>query len=122
MSGPVDIALRELIREELRLILAGELAELRAFVRATCERPAMEPGGIDEPLITIKAASELAGVAPNTIRKWVARGMLARYGVGRVQRVLRSELLAAMRGRGVAPADGIVDLEARAREIRTRRK
>ena len=38
--------------------------------------------------ITIKKASELLTVHPNTIRNWIEAGILRRYQVGRGYRVL----------------------------------
>ena len=38
--------------------------------------------------ITIKQASELLNVHPNTIRNWIEAGILRRYQVGRGYRVL----------------------------------
>ena len=38
--------------------------------------------------ITIKAAAQLLGVHPNTIRNWIEAGILRRYQVGRGYRVL----------------------------------
>ncbi len=48
----------------------------------------IEPGD----LLKIEQAAELATVRPSTIRSWLGKGRLPKIKVGRLTRILRSDL------------------------------
>jgi excisionase family DNA binding protein len=65
---------------------------VRKVVREEISR-GREPAATDDVLLSVSAAARLAGVAPGTIRMWMASGKLRRYRAGRVLRARRSELM-----------------------------
>lgn len=77
----LEAALRRIVREELRAVLAETSAASSA--------PACE-------WLTVSEAAELARVSTKTVRNWIAGGELERHGVGRHARVARAELARRM--------------------------
>lgn len=82
------------IDELVRIAVRGELEPLREELRriaaaTTTARDAAE-------YLTVRDAAEFAKVNPCTIRDWLRRGLLPRHGSGKVVRIRRDELHAAM--------------------------
>jgi excisionase family DNA binding protein len=99
MSGSVDIAIRQLIREELRAVL-GE--ELRALLHAS------QDGATQETLpvyMSIEKAAAMLDVSPSTVRGWIKSGALPCHGTDRVWRVRLDELEAFLRAGAVSMHD-----------------
>ena len=108
MTGQLEIALRELLRDVVRDELRIALAEGRP-------RQAANPSSGSEPYLSITNAAQLADLAPNTIRTWIRDGRLPAHRAGRVLRVRRSDL-----EKFLAPEPAKhkkVDIAARAREL-----
>jgi excisionase family DNA binding protein len=74
--------LETVIRETVRLVLREEL-------RGALD--ALRPRGASE-YLTVAQAAEVAAVAPDTIRRWVAEARLPRHNAGRELRVRRDDL------------------------------
>lgn len=94
MSAPhlEEAVLRRILREELRALLA-------------------ESSAGDE-FLTLSAASKFSQLGISTLRAWIKSGRLPRYGEGRVVRVLRSDVTAALRAKSGEP-----DVEQQANAI-----
>ena len=107
MTGQLEAAFRELMRDVVRDEVRSALAESRPRQAATTA-----PG---EPYLSVANAAKLADLAPNTIRTWIRDGRLPAHRAGRVLRVRRSELESFL---AVAPPKHKkVDIAARARQI-----
>lgn len=77
MSLLDEAALRALIREEMRAVLA--------------EARVVPEGG----LLTLDQAAREFSTTPSTLRRWMAQGRLKRVGDGRNTRVRRSDVVEA---------------------------
>ena len=92
MSGErLDELLRSVVREEVCKALDEREAE-RAV--APAPRPHVSP------LIDTAEAAALAGVTPETIRRWIRNGQLTPRKAGRLFRIAREELMGLMRSTG----------------------
>lgn len=76
LGGIVRDSLRELVRAELRAVLA-EVTPMR---------------NVGDGYLSVSGAARHASVAPGTIRAWIRAGRLPARRAGRVFRVGRSEL------------------------------
>lgn len=72
-----ESALRALIRDEMRSVLA----EVRM--------------GPDSAMLTVSQAAQEFSTTPSTLRRWMAQGRLKRVGDGKNTRVRRSDVVAA---------------------------
>lgn len=95
---------------------------IRAIVREELARtqPAPEP----DVYLSPAAAAELAGVAPATIRRWVAEQRLPGYHAGRAIRIRRSELEALLASTGTRsrrPAAKLTPEQRARRDFGTRK-
>ena len=84
--GPVSFedALRRIIREEMRAVLREELA-------AQVPRDA---------LLTLEQAAQEFSISRDTLRRWMRTGRLRRRGAGKLTRVRREDVAAALQYRG----------------------
>lgn len=83
----IDDLLRDVVRKELEPLRE----ELRRLLSTN------NPGRDDADYLTVQEAADFAKVNPGTIRDWLKRGVLPRHGRGKVVRVRRDELHAAMK-------------------------
>jgi excisionase family DNA binding protein len=86
--------------EALALTLTVE--QLRALVREELARALARP---DSDVLSTEQAAEVAGLAPKTIREWVATGRLRATKRGRRLRIERGDLARAMAGDSPDPLD-----------------
>ena len=107
MTGQLESALRELMRDVVRDELRVALAEARP--RQAASVPSSEP------YLSVANAAQLADLAPNTIRTWIRDGRLPAHRAGRVLRVRRSDLEKFLAP--APPKHKRVDIAARAREL-----
>jgi excisionase family DNA binding protein len=92
--------LDDAIRETVQKAVAHEMEDLRRSIealkdsiRAVQGEPPAEYLGADE-------AAKVAGVQPQTVRRWVARGQLRGHRAGRLVRVRADELRAFLAAGG----------------------
>ena len=105
----LEETLRGLVRDVLR-------DELPGLLKAALPQVAASGAPVLDGYLATNAAARLAGVRPETIRRWIDAGDLPVHRAGRLVRVRRSELEAYL-ARGRKMADQPIDLEKRAREI-----
>ena len=82
------------IDELVRVAVRGELEPLREELRRMLSASAAGRDAAE--YITVQEAADFAKVNPCTIREWFKRGRLPRHAQGRIVRVRRDELHAAM--------------------------
>lgn len=95
----LEAIIRQTVRDVLREELRAALAELKP-------QPAGE-------FLTIRQASEVAKVAPDTLRRWIAAGRLRAHRAGRVLRIARPALeafLAEVPEGDLAPEAAVLNL------------
>ncbi len=114
--GPLEHAFAALVAELVRREIA---TEVRRLVR---EELAAGSGPGQALLLSQRAAAQLAGVAPSTIRSWQAGGLLSRGRRGRVDPVELRELLATGGPAGIRSAPAASELhQDELRQERARR-
>jgi len=81
------------IKSLLKALIA-EIAEIRITTQAIKKQ--MEQlhnvSITEKEFLTLEEASKLSGLAPKTLRKYVAKGILSRYGSARKVLIAKSEL------------------------------
>lgn len=92
----LDEVTRAMLRAEVREAVREELRVWLDELRGTPTTP------LD--FLSVKAAAKLAGVCPATVRTWLQRGQLKRYGTARLPRIHRAEFVQFMAGQEGAPA------------------
>jgi len=102
-------AARGMAEDVLRRALPGLVAEMRTILAEETG----EKGGAT--YVTVKAAAEMMGAHPATVRRLIAAGKLGRYSVESQARVKVSDIHAYMAREGCSSPT--VDLEARALAI-----
>jgi len=79
--------IRSMLRDEVRSAVRDELRS--AFEEAL--RTVKPTSG--QEFLSVKEASRVAGVSAGTVRTWIQKGHLRRFGEGRVVRIRREELI-----------------------------
>lgn len=80
--GPIEEFFREIVRSELERVAGPRIGPKSA-------PPRVDSSGF----LTIAASAKAASVSVGTVRNWLAKGKLRRYGHGRLVRVSHQELL-----------------------------
>jgi excisionase family DNA binding protein len=86
--------IRSILRDELRAAVRDELRSVLEELRVAAPNPEQE-------FLSVKQAARMAAVSAGTVRSWLQRGQLRRFGEGRVVRVRREDLV-----RLLAASDG----------------
>jgi hypothetical protein len=81
---PLDDTIRSMLREEIR---AAMREELRALI------PELRAPTTPEEFLSVLEATRMAKVSPATVRSWLRRQELKRYGTPRLPRIRRAELV-----------------------------
>jgi excisionase family DNA binding protein len=116
MTSTLDEALRAAVREVVR----EELLALRgAQPPAPAVPPARTSTAATSEYVSTAEAAALACVRPATVRTWIRQGRLRGHRAGRLVRVRLDELRAYL-ARATCDREGVIDLDARARDILTR--
>ena len=113
MTVSLDEAIRAAVREAVR----EELLALRAVQRAA--PPAPPPSATTDGYVSTAEAAQIADVRPATVRTWIRQGHLRGHRAGRLVRVRLDELRAYL-ARATNDREGVIDLDARARDILAR--
>ena len=111
--GGFEILWRQAARGMAEDVLRKALPSLVAEMRAILVEETGEKGGAT--YVTVKAAAEMMGAHPATVRRLIAAGKLGRYSVESQARVKVSDIHAYMAREGCSSPT--VDLEARALAI-----
>lgn len=97
LRSVIDEVLRERIPELVRAVVREELAVRGGSL-------AEQRARVDVEYISTAAAARYASVQPETVRDWIAKGLLIRYRAGRHIRVRRDELDALLAASARSPA------------------
>jgi hypothetical protein len=87
VAMPFDDAIRSMLREEIR---AAMREELRALL------PELRGSRVLDDFLSAREAAQVARVSPATIRAWLRRAELKRYGTVRLPRIRREDLIRFM--------------------------
>lgn len=82
---------------------------LRRIVREELARQ----GGAADPWLTVRAAADYASVSPRQVRRWISDGAVVTTGTGKLRRVRRSSVDAALASMGATTADDKADAALR---------
>lgn len=116
MTSTLDEALRAAVREAVR----EELLALQAVQPpAPAAPPTHTPSAASREYVSTAEAAQIAGVRPATVRAWIRQGHLRGLRAGRLVRVRLDELRAYL-ARATNDREGVIDLDARARDILVR--
>jgi excisionase family DNA binding protein len=97
IASPLEAALRDLLRDVVRVEIREALAEHGPSSHHSAVR------NVASAYLSISKAAQFADVAPGTLRRWIRTGRLPARRAGRVYRIARDELEAflARHGRGI---------------------
>jgi len=108
---PFDDAIRSMLREEIRAAMREELRALLPELRAP---------STSEEFLSVPEAARLAKVSAATIRAWLRRKELKRYGTARLPRILRTDLIGFMANQAAGGAEQPRSVEEQAASIISR--
>jgi hypothetical protein len=108
-------SIEDTIHATVRLAVREEMGALREALEQT--RPAARGE-----LASVAKASEVADVCPDTLRRWIRKGLLRRYGRGRVVRVRLAELERMLSAGGTEASNDVSPEDAAEAILNRKRK
>lgn len=96
----------ETIRETVHRAVADEMADLRRAIDALkASIQANAPAAAPLEYASADEAAAIAGVRPQTVRRWIGRGLLRGHRAGRLLRVRVDELRTFLATNAARPTD-----------------
>lgn len=101
------MTLDDAIRETVQKAVADEMADLRRAIDALKVSIQANAPTAAAPLeyASAEEAAAIAGVQPQTVRRWIGRGLLRGHHAGRLLRVRVDELRTFLATHGARPTD-----------------
>jgi excisionase family DNA binding protein len=108
---PFDDAIRSMLREEIRAAMRDEL---RALL------PELRDSSAPDEFLSVREAAQLARVSPATVRAWLRRAELKRFGTVRLPRIRRADLIRFMASQAPRETEQPRTIEEQAESILSR--